>query len=264
MNLSGTVLIVAGAADTVATRLRGILETAGQRVAYLDGPSAARIFTVRVTENSTSVLPIIPMFIRASAWWHDMTRENTDERFLRAEAYATFWAATALSPAVVINRPRKDVNIDRLTAGMIATQVSSGAWSLDPEVYASGPEVISGEHDDSLWGEDIECTVAPVRDLRRGVPLRARKLNPHAHYEIVTVVGSRAFLATQDARSSELNVVHTSVSLAQAVGMHFGTIIWAIDDEGATPVRLNACPEEAELRYAWKEVATALCEDLQS
>ena len=92
--------------------------------------------------------------------------------------------------------------------------------------------------------------------------MRARKLNPAALYEIVTVVGDRAFSATTDPRSAELGLTERSTALCRRIDTHFATITWAIDEHGATPVRLNPSPEEAELRYAWRDVSQALCTDL--
>src|SRR5579862_6726668 len=99
MTFSPEVVIIAGAQDVVANRLRLALEQKGRRVSQLDGPSAARIFTIYVRDGKGTVTPDIPLFVRASAWWREAPSADPDENFLRAEAYATFWAATALSAA---------------------------------------------------------------------------------------------------------------------------------------------------------------------
>ena len=255
------VLIVSREADGVATRLRQFLEGKGRRVARLDGPAAARLFTIRVGPDSTSVAPSIPMFVRPSAWWRDAPEEDPDDRFLRAEAYATLWAAAALSQAPVINRPGRDGPVGRLTRGAIAAIVDGHPGAPDGETYASGPEVL-GDGDDAVWGEDVEFLSAPVANLRRGVPVRASKVNPAALYEVVAVVGGRAFAATEDPRTEHWGLAGRSLALARRAGAHFATVTWAVEEEGATPVRLNAAPEEADLRYRWNDVADALCEDL--
>jgi hypothetical protein len=254
------VLIVAGHQDRVAGRLRSDLEKIGRRVSMLDGPAAARLFTIRVQDDGVRVEPSPAMFVRASAWWHDRASTDADEQFLRAEAYATFWAATVLSKAVVINRIPPGGGIGRMTAGALAALLPTANGASD--IYASGPEFIAEDGDDPLWGEDLEFRAGAIADLRRGEPLRARRLNPAALHEIVTVVGDRAFPATTDPRTAELGLPERSVVLCRRLGLHFAAVTWAVDEQGATAIRLNPVPEEAELRYAWRKVSQALCEDL--
>jgi hypothetical protein len=201
------------------------------------------------------------MFVRASAWWHAEPLHNSDARFLHAEAYATFWAAAALSDATVINRPGLHGTVGRMTYGEISSKLLSHRVNLEKEVYASGPEFIAHE-EGSMWGEDANFLSAPVPQLPPKSPLRARKLDPRALYEIVTVVGKHAFPATTDRRSVELDLGAQSISLAQRANVKFATVTWAVEDSGATPVRLNASPEESEVRYAWAEISDALCEEL--
>jgi hypothetical protein len=149
-----------------------------------------------------------------------------------------------------------------MTFAAIASVLSSTEnGNSGGELYVSGPEALEGRND-SIWGEDAEYLTAPLSHLRKALPVRARVVNPCALYEIVTVVGARGFSATLDPRTTELDLISRSVDLARSVDLHFATITWAIDDSGAAPVRLSAAPEEPELRYAWEEVAGALCEDL--
>jgi hypothetical protein len=257
------VLIVAREDDGVAQRLHQALETRGRRVCRVDGPAAARMFTVRVHAGGNSVSPTVPMFVRASAWWQNIETEDSDERFLRAEAHATFWAAASLCEAPVINRPGPNGPVYRMTSGSIAAILKTQNVNGCREMWVSGPEILGGV-DDTLWGEDMEFLTAPVSQLRKSGPLRARKLNPQALYEIVSVVGKRGFSATCDSRTAELNLIEQSVALVQRTEVHLATVTWAVDENGATPIRLNAAPEVQELRYSWNEVSEALCEDLAS
>ena len=137
------VLIVAYSADPVALRLRLALEDRGERVHCCDGPSAARLFTIRVGSDSTLVVPSLPMFIRSSAWWYQQPTETADEQFLRAEAYATFWAAAALSQSPVINRPARDGSVGRLTWSRLTALQGSDAAGSESEIYVSGQEVLN-------------------------------------------------------------------------------------------------------------------------
>jgi hypothetical protein len=140
MGFVADVLIVAGREDAVADRLRRDLERIGRRAAVLDGPSAARLFTIRVRPDGATVKPSRPMFVRASAWWYNDSSADADERFLRAEAYAAFWAAAALSEAVVINRTGRAGGGGRMTAGALAAAIGAPDAAFD--IYASGPEFI--------------------------------------------------------------------------------------------------------------------------
>ena len=158
---SPSVLIVAGPNDGAAIHLRESLEAKGQRVAQLDGPAASRLFTVRVGPDKTSVEPDLPMFVRASAWWYDEAAADSDERFLRSEAYAAFWAAAALSSAPVINRPNGNGAVGRLTAAELASRLTSEPPLAVRELHASGPELIT-DATDSMWGEDSNFLTARV------------------------------------------------------------------------------------------------------
>ncbi len=256
------VLIVAHHDDGVARQLRQALENRGGRVHCFDGPSAARLFTIRLGSDSISVAPCLPMFVRSSAWWYQEPAEDADEQFLRAEAYATFWAAAALSQSLVINRPACDGSVGRLTWSRLTALQGLQPAESESEIHISGQEVLNT--DDSIWGEDWDFQVLPAAQFKRGTPLRARKLNPSALYEIVTVVGERGFSATADPRTIESHLVERSVAIARRVEVHFASITWAIDENGAAPVRLNPAPHEFELRDNWAEVMNALCEELTS
>ena len=244
----------------MAIRLGTALEKRGRSIIFVDGPSAAQKFTLRVLPKSTFVAPNLPMFVRASAWEHMRTTRDADELFLRAETYATFWAAAALSSAPVINRPSPSGPAGQFTLTAIAAALGIAAVR-GPEVHASGPEMINDPTDET-WGENVHFQSGPVALLPREVPLRARKVDQSALYEIVTVVGSRAFPATLDPRTEELGLTSQSVSIVQKLKLHFATVTWSIGQEGAMPVRLNANPEEAEIHYAYDETLSALCEDL--
>jgi hypothetical protein len=251
------VILIAGRDDGVAFRLREALEARGRRTMQLDGPAAGRFFTLRGGPDGTAVEPRIPIFIRPSAWWHVDAADGADARFLRGECFAAYWAATALSAATVINRPLPTGQMYRLTA---AAMSAAGAGTMS-EIFASGPDQI--DEKDAMWGEDVEFRTGPVAGLGPNLPLRARRVETDARYEIVTVVGARAFPATTDPRTEACSIGPRSAALAQAAGVHFAAVTWAITETDAVPVRLNAAPEESELRYVWGDVAAALCDDLR-
>ena len=254
------ILIVAGAQDGVAVKLGVALKTRGRGVLHLDGHSAARLFTIRRGLGSSFVEPHCPMFVRTSAWTYSCPVKDADERFLRTEAYVTFWAAAALTSAPVINRPPPDGA--RAQFYWAAINAALGLQqSVGAEMHASGPEMIDSSHGD-VWGENVHSQLGPVALLPVDVPLRARKVNPQVRYDIVTVVGTRAFPATRDSRVADLELHNRSIVLAQKFELHFATVTWTIDEHSATPVRVSAAPEENELKYNWENTVDALCEDL--
>jgi hypothetical protein len=255
-------MLVAGRQDAVADRLEAALAGRGNRVLRCDGMSAARRFTILVTDKGPEVTPSCPLFQRASAWWHSPIRdESADERFLRAEAWATFSAAAALSRASVINRPSRAGLPGRAATGEIAAAMAVASCDAVRETYVSSADII-GVARVETWGEDDAHKTAPVDEFDPSQPIRTRKVDLDALYEIVAVVGARGFSATTDPLSVELNLVERSVAIARRFEAHFATVTWSVVDGTATPVRFNNAPEEPELRYVWPEILDALCEDL--
>ncbi len=256
----------------------------------LDGPAAARLFTIKISGGAAEVTPALPMFIRTSAWWRTEPPANSDERFIIGENHSAVWAAAALSSATVINRPGPSGWFEHLTPAAMRPFVDEAFAPSLAEVYASGPEhamhgvaertvaehgvaEVAGDSDGTptataikparvLWGKNVERAAGPVAELSPRVPLRARMIDPQALYEVVTVVGERAFTATSDKRAFDLGLAERSVLLAQRAGVHFATITWSVQDDTAEPARVNASPRDGDLRFAWTEAEQALCEDL--
>ena len=263
-------MVVASPQDLVAARVARAIEQRGRVALFLDGPAAARLFTIRVADGCTQVTPPLPMFVRHSAWWRSSVPSTPDERFVVGENYSAVWAASALSPAPVINRPGSGGWLNHLTAGTIrpllaATppEVSHAVAGKPVEVHASGPAQVRLELAGRLaWAKNVDRRSGPVGDLAARVPLRARPIDEYAMYELITVVGGRAFSATTDKRTDELGLAERSVELARLAGLHFVTVTWSVDEQGAEPVRLDADARDSDLRYTWDEVENAICEDL--
>jgi hypothetical protein len=259
------VAVIASGRDTVACRLARAIERRGREALLVDGPAAARLFTIRRSGRECSVTPALPMFIRHSAWWSDVPRVTSDERFSIGESYSAIWAVAALSAAPVINRPDWAGWRSHLTAGDIGSLLPPDQDQGLAEVFASGPRQAtmdySGPIIGTLWGKNVDRQTGPVSSLPAGVPLRARPVDQDAGYEIITVVGDRAFSATDDPRSSAFALRDRSVQLARQGGVHFAAVTWSVGAD-AVPVRLSANADESEVRYAWREVEDALCTDL--
>jgi hypothetical protein len=287
------VVLVAGAKDRVARRLAAAIERRGRDALLLDGHAASRLFTIRVSGRCHEVIPELSLFIRQGAWWSDQPRIEPDERFAASESYAALWSVAALSSQPVINRPHAEGWIPAMTAARIQSLLPPGSDQGLAEVFASSPRfaarepVLAGQAAPAderlardppqareqppasrqptdgpvLWGESVEGLTGPAASLPEGVPLRARLVDPQAAYEIVTVVGDRAFSATEDPRTREFGLLDRSVQLAQRARVHFATVTWSVGTDVA-PVRLNPNAGLRELRYSWAETEDALCADL--
>jgi hypothetical protein len=200
------------------------------------------------------------MLVRSSAWWYENANLNADQLFLRAESYAAFWAAAALSSAPVFNRPGPDGAGAQMKYGELASLFKTGA-RLNGEVHARSSDLLA-ENGELMWGEDANFLTAPLSQLPPGVPVRARSLDPNALYEIVTVVANQAFPATTDRRTIDLDLAGQSLAFARRLNVHFATVTWAVTDDGARAIRLNPSPEAYEIRYAWAAISAALYQGL--
>ena len=160
----GDVLIISRPEDGVSRRVETALTARGHSATWLDGPGAARLFTIRVTAAGDQVVPDLPMFVRPVPWWDGDTEGEPDARFLRNECFATFWAAAALCGRPVINRPTPEGPVYRLTAGSLRSHVAGRG-----EIHASGPEQIAEDDDDddvaAFWGENAEYRVGALATL---------------------------------------------------------------------------------------------------
>jgi hypothetical protein len=259
VGVPGDVLIISRPEDGVSRRLETALTARGHSATWLDGPAAARLFTIRVTDAGGQVVPDLPMFVRPVPWWDGDTEADPDARFLRNECFATFWAAAALSGRPVINRPTPGGPVYRLTAASLGSHAAGRG-----EIHASGPEQIADDDDDvaAFWGENAEYRVGALATLPADTPVRARRVDAEAGYEIVTVVGRQALPATTDARSAVHDLAARSIGLAHQFGVQFATVTWAVTEDMAEAVRLNPTPYESELRYRWADVLDALCREL--
>jgi hypothetical protein len=255
------VLIVADPNDELACQLHEAVSRRGHRCAILDGPSAARLFTIRVDDDGAHVFPDVPLFIRASAWSDDKATSE-DERFLRAEAFATLWAAAALCKSPVINRPTPAGSVGRLTISAIASRMGACTGSAYRELHVSDPAIALGKINPPIWGEDIDFRTRELSALRANVPARVRSVTLDAGYETISIVGARAFAATNDPRTRRAGLLARCIEIVARFDLHFATVTWMVGDDGAVPVRLNAEPSAAELRTCLDAVLEGLCQDL--
>jgi hypothetical protein len=256
-------LIVASPNDKLACRLHAALDRRSRRVSLIDGPSAARLFTIKVDEDGAVVSPDIPLFMRASAWF-GAEAASEDERFSRQEAFATLWAAAALCSAPVINRPSSSGSTSRLTISAIASRMGGCAIDTAAELYVSTPAMALGRLVPPVWGEDIDFDTREFSNLRPDVPARLRHVDSDAGYEVVSIVGRRAWAASRDPRTQTMNLTARSIEIVQRLKLHFATVVWMESGDDALPVRVNSEPGAAELGNCLEPVLEGLCQDLVS
>ncbi len=249
-------LLVAATHDRFAQRFRKFVTNAGKRVHLIDGLSAARLFTIRVEQETTLVTPVLPMLIRSSAWWHEDCNHDEDEDFLRAEAYAAFWAAASLSPAPVINRPGRHGTTSYLTTGEIASICGGKYSSSVTEFHVSDPTLIGCPQ--GMWGEDANYLSAPLATFGQTSCVRARRISDTAVYEVITVVAGDFFAATTDPRTTQFGLGERSLAVVKELGLGFATVTWSVEENDVVAVRVNASPEDHEVQYAWSDISIAL------
>jgi hypothetical protein len=257
-------LIVASHLDTVATRLQADLARRGISSKVADGQTSARTFTVR-NGLDCSIYPDMPIFYRTSGWWSNSSERSRDEEFLAGECYATFWAAANRISSPVINRPSGWTPMRRMTAGTICCLEAARRRNKRDhtvESYVSDRAQVSDDLGE-IWGEDAMYRVLPAADFSPGTPIRCRCIpTSTVGYELVTVVGGKAFVATSDAKSKKHAVAERSVRLARDANLHFCSLTWEITSSSAEAVRMDPTPLEHELRYRWTDIVSALAEDL--
>lgn len=253
------VLIVANPTDQLAFQLHEAVSRRGRRAVFVDGPSAARMFTITIDQSGEHVSPDVPLFLRASAWWGD-NATSEDERFLRSETFSALWAAAALCRSPVINRPTPAGSLSRLTVSAIASSMGACTGNAHRELYVSDPAIARGRIDPPIWGEDIEFRTRELSALRANVPARVRSITLDVDYQTILVVGPRAFTAA----GNPADLLSRSVEIAAHFDLHFASVTWMIGTDGAIPVRLSADPVAAELETNIDGVLDALCQDLQT
>lgn len=264
MSVGPDVLVVADTRDDFACRLQSRLTSRGRICELLDGPSAARRFTIAVNHSDTQVLPDIPMFVRASAWWHQwgQTNPSADERFLRAEAFSTLWAAAAMSASTVINRPPATGSVSRQTISSIASRMDAPFESMHRELYVSDPALAAARIQPPIWGEDIDFRTNEAAAMQPKVPARMRSIAMDASYATILVLGARAYATTDVPFGQLADLLTGSRQIASRFQVHFATVTWMVCPSGAVPVRLNPEPDAAELGSCLDEILGDLCQDL--
>jgi hypothetical protein len=254
------VLIVAGNEDLLAVDVRDEIVRQGKAVSMLDGPSAARLFTIRQSAGESEIFPVVPMLLRSSAWYSAFTEaQDDDARFSIDEAFATLWAVAALTPARVINRPSSRGNVTRLTFSSMALFDSFDRLT---EYRASSPDALVDQ--EVTWGEDADLRLSKISSVASNSPVHAWVISDAPEFEIVNIVGEKCFRETLDPRPEEAKLVQRSLRITNALNLHLASITWILKDGAFIPLFLNGEPSAIELRSCRGDVCNSLAKDLLS
>ena len=258
--MSRRVLIVSDPDDELALAVASRARVAGHEVAHLDHASAARLFSIRVDERGTAVEPTDPIFIRPATANSVL---QGDEAFLQNEAFATLWAAVALTSASVVGRPSRWGLWGGASPSALVTEVRGGLASTRREVFCSNPDRAAG------WPGDWAAV-----SLRGGVydwpdpgptagPFRARPYDPDEAYEAVFVVKHQAWRRSLEPLTGLL-LEARSVELCRRLRLDFACVWWGVrsDFGQAVPARVVTAPSLREIGPIWPEVSQAILDEL--
>jgi hypothetical protein len=258
-------LIIVDEADDVFSALFASYACAHGRDAQRFRPDAfARAITIdhdpEAEDGPVDVTPAVPLLLRPLAGG---TSAIEEDRFVWNEAFAAVWAAAALTPQVVVNRPNEWGWGSRSAFCASLTDLRRGADVCAPEVFWRGlaPE-------DS--GELLHQELRRWRTLEPGaldagpsdLPVRSRRLGPCLGWEQVVVVGSHAFRVTETDLGDHA-VEADSISAAAGLALSFACVSWAVGQDGPPRlVRVNPFPNLQECRPVLDDVFEALLKEL--
>jgi hypothetical protein len=248
-----SLLLVGDDGDPVVAGLAELARAGGRAVTVAPPARAARMFSVACDGARATVEPAVPMLLRAARPRADPRDEQA--RFHADELAATLWAAGALSPAPVVNRPGPNGWAGGLSASAAVTERRAGVDEGRAETFATAPP-----GDGGWWVEDAGTRrVAVSPDAPGPGPFRMRPAAAWEGYELVAVVGDRAWRSTA-LDLGGLRLEPRSVAACRALGLQFAAVTWGIEPRaaGAAVARIDAFPTAEQLRPCWPDVARAL------
>ena len=261
------VLVIADPRDALAGMFAAEVRRRGKTPVVLRRNDAARLFTITGGTGTgdtrgSRVEPSVPILLRPPA--PPRPRGEADESFLSGECAATLWAACALTPAPIINRPSNSGFEARWTGSGAVTERRASAMAA-PELYARTRDG-QGPPDAAPWAlEDSRGRTRRWTGRDTGEdPYRARPLLEGELYERVVVLQAQAW-RTSTVDLERFDLERRSLDIVAALGLIFATVTWGVDpDLGAVRLaRVDPYPRADQVLPVWSECLPPLLEFLQ-
>jgi hypothetical protein len=258
-------IVIGEPGDRLAANFAATAKAEGHSVMFDGITASVQRLAIATSQDVCRVLPDVPMLLRLPP--HPVPLLDGDEAFHRGERMAMLWAAAALSRSPVINRPGAGGFAGRCSPSAALTEIRAGVFAGRQEVFSRVPPPPAGDPGGRLWCLQDTGTYAtacwPHVPVGAG-PYRARQVEADEEYELVTVVGERAWRASTVPLES-LALEARSVALVAALELTFAVVTWGISRQraGGVMARVNPFPTWEQVWHVWPDVASALLAALQ-
>lgn len=213
---------------------------------------AARAMTVVVAGGRVEVSPAWSLLLRPLR--SPEPPASPDTRFGWSEAFATLWAAAALSGRPVVNRPDAWGWLSGLSASIVRNQRRAGLPVPAAEAYWHQLPPPGGYR----YHQDLDTrqTAGDPAMIRFG---RSRALPATRGWEQVVVVGGEGFRVIS-AGAGDPDPVPASLAVADRLSLSFATVSWAVPAGPGPAVlaQVNPFPTLHECRPVICQVFPAL------
>lgn len=258
-------MIVAEPGDALATELAHLATSRGAATYVADVVSASMVLTLSIDADRIDLTPLSAIFLRPPP--EPLLRPGFDEAFVRGESVASLWAAAALTPAPVINRPTTHGFSARAASSAVVVERRAGLPAGPREVFSSEPPdpPPGASASDSWWCVQDLFSHVTTRwpDLPSDGPFRARQSDADPIYELVAVLDEQGWRASP-APLEHLELELLSVRLLAALELTFGVVIWSISPSHAfaSVARVEPFPPFDHVRFVWSTLGPALVDAL--
>lgn len=253
--LDNAVLIVSEPGDSFAEALTGPISAAGRTPVRLDAAAAAGRFSVMVRDGDATVVPRVPMVIRAPRL---SATQSADARFLQGEALAALWAIGALSTAPVLGRPGPMGFGGGCSLSASVNELRGGLPTDRMEIFLQGG---TWPRRETGWYFKSPDSLEPLGHDQHAAypgPQRGRYVRPGEQYEVVLVLGRDAWCRSGQQVAGH-DLAAESVTLADRLGLDMALVIWALSEDLRDPylARITPWPHREDIDFAWDAFAAA-------
>ena len=237
-------LVIADAEDELAVQLAGRARDKGCTVLHVGYRDAAGMLSVS-QGSATVVRPQCPMLVRSPA--APPPGASQRDAFHQAEIRALVWAAAALTPLPVVNRPTADGFSGRVARSSAVVRLRAGQPPRQ-EIFASHASTALIDEPDEHWWFEHQGSYAGFGGghavIDRG-PYRVGRPGRADTVLIACVVGS---LVTVNPPGAEALVQDRSAAVAAALDLQFATMVWRSGPDSELELgRVNPYPTLPEL-----------------